>query len=177
MIDTHLIPCFFIDSVRVTASLFYTFFVISFETYIVVDWFYLPIVFMSFPYILAITACWYTRSAFYNGRRNRLTKNYCICCQLAYRSLGGVGIIRYGKPHCFQGEISGQNKHSLQTKRFAPTSHQIDCLLQELDVLTHHQFLQSCTTRTILLTFKALTSTDTQYKRILLEAQGLRMSL
>ena len=138
MIDYHIIQCFFVDSVRVTASLFYTYFVNPFETYVIVDWFYLPIFIMSFPYILAITACKYTRSSFYGGRRHRLTNNYRIRSMRAYQRLGGMGTIKIAKTRCFQGENSDQYTKSLQTTRPSIPLELVERFLQELDVLTHY---------------------------------------
>ena len=92
-IDAHLLHCFIVQPVRWGTYVAYNFLFNPIETFLLVDWFYYPILFAALPYVVAITAAQYTLTSFYGGRRVRRSSNYRLHKALAYRQLGGHGII------------------------------------------------------------------------------------
>ena len=161
------------------SAFFYAFIITPIETYIVVDWFYIPIAIVALPFILAITASRYTRLAFYGGRRHRRSSNYRLRCHLAYLQLGGAGTVRISQtrqPRSSWGD-SSDDQQERPSSPFTPSTIAIDSLLQEIDVLSHHHFMTSLLTLNIPTRYKSISPSDNRYKRILLEAKGLRTSL
>ena len=154
------------------ATIIYSVFIQPLENIIEINWFYLLILIASSPYVLIISASWYTRQSFYGGRQSHRCNNLRLRQLLAYQQLGGV---RHALPQLqfLPPDIESHGHYN----EFSIDSKHINEYLSTFNVLEHYQSTTKIIRRTLPSHYRQLSAKDSVYKRILLKAQGLQTAL
>ena len=161
-----------------TTNMFYTIIIQPLQTYVNVEWFRPLIAVFAAPYLLVITASQYTRLSFYGPRRH---KNHCTNLRIRRLCISSKPIRfnlkkRTNKVHTESTQCDSLPETLVNLYDSIPEK-LVNEFLNNVNVLSHHRLLLDLTKMSLPSRYTELSKSDPRYKRILLEARGLRTSL
>ena len=162
------------------SHILYQWLFIPLETYLQLEWFYVPVCIAAVPYILFLTASRYARSLLPKARPKRHSRNYKHRCLLAYLSLGGTGAVSPSLSFTGGTSASFPTPIELQTIQWRnevipPTT--VATFLRNTDALRHYELLTIDDGFLSQSRYIKLQPTDQRFKRILLEAKSLQTTI